>query len=503
MHKLVEINNGVTRYPAYRLAAPVTLTLYKDEPVAICGDNGAGKSLLTDMLIGAHPLLDNGVNHRAKYYFCEDGHVPMGAIRLMTFRGVYGGAEPAYYQQRWNKGDETTFPTVRELLYRSHSSETFTTEEEQMLADIGVTKNLDRAVNTLSSGELRRFQLGRTLLENPQMLVIDNPYIGLDVAAREMLTELLADIAHRLTLVLVVCRERDIPSFINKVIPVEKKVVGEPVSREEYVARNKAKTHFCPPTDTATASKGERLPLPQYSYSANIQPASHNSQKSADVIDFRRVNVAYDGRHILKDLSWRVCEGEHWALTGENGAGKTTLLSLVCADNPISYACDIRLFGSKRGSGESIWDIKKRIGYVSPEIFSTYKKNLPAIDIVASGLHDTLGLYRRVTDEERETCKAWFAAFSADHLAERSYLELSSGEQRLVLLIRAFVKSPSLLVLDEPFHGLDDTVRLQATHVIDSYMQADPSRTLIIVSHYEEELPTCIDHQLRLVKNEK
>lgn len=196
-------------------------------------------------------------------------------------------------------------------------------------------------------------------------------------------------------------------------------------------------------------------------------------------------------------LDWSVNRGEKWALSGENGAGKSTLLSLICADNPQSYACDITLFGYKRGSGESIWDIKKHIGYVSPEMHRSYLKNLPAIEIVASGLHDSIGLYKKVKDEDLQICEWWMDIFGVKELKDRSFLQLSSGEQRMILLVRAFVKDPELLVLDEPLHGLDLYNRRLVKDIIETFCQR-PSKTLVMVTHYEEELPDCIDHRLFL-----
>ena len=186
-------------------------------------------------------------------------------------------------------------------------------------------------------------------------------------------------------------------------------------------------------------------------------------------------------------------------MSGENGAGKSTLLSLLCADNPQSYACDIRLFGRRRGSGESIWDIKRRIGYVSPEMHRAYLKNLPALDIVASGLHDSIGLYRRPHPEELDKCRWWMDTFGIGGLAGRPFLTLSSGEQRLCLLARAFVKDPELLILDEPLHGLDTTNRRRVLLAIHAFCSR-PDKTLVMVTHYEEELPPCIVHHLRLVR---
>ena len=213
-----------------------------------------------------------------------------------------------------------------------------------------------------------------------------------------------------------------------------------------------------------------------------------------------KVSIRYGERTILKELDWTVKCGEKWALLGENGSGKSTLLSLICADNPQSYACDITLFGRKRGTGESIWEIKKHIGYVSPEMHRAYLKSIPALDIVASGLHDSIGLYKRPHEEDREKCAWWLDIFGILHLKDRNFLQLSSGEQRLVLLARAFVKDPELLILDEPLHGLDMRNRRLVKDIIEAFCQRK-DKTLIMVTHYQDELPDVIDHQLFLEKN--
>ena len=173
---------------------------------------------------------------------------------------------------------------------------------------------------------------------------------------------------------------------------------------------------------------------------------------------------------------------------------------MICADNPQSYACDISLFGRKRGSGESIWEIKKHIGYVSPEMHRAYLKNLPAIDIVASGLHDSIGLYRKTQENDVDTCVWWMDIFGIADLKDRSFLQLSSGEQRMVLLARAFVKDPELLILDEPLHGLDMRNRRLVKDVIEAFC-ARKDKTLIMVTHYQEELPATITNSLFLKRN--
>ena len=219
-----------------------------------------------------------------------------------------------------------------------------------------------------------------------------------------------------------------------------------------------------------------------------------------NAIEIRNLSKSFRGMYAVDHLSMTVPQGAIYGFIGENGSGKSTLLSLICADNPQSYACDISLFGRKRGTGESIWEIKKHIGYVSPEIHRAYLKNIPAIDIVASGLHDSVGLYVRPKPEQRAVCEQWMKIFGVRELMDTSFLQLSSGEQRLVLLARAFVKEPDLLILDEPLHGLDTSNRKLVKEIIDTYARRE-GKTLIMVSHYQEEFPECITHSLHLKRN--
>ena len=211
------------------------------------------------------------------------------------------------------------------------------------------------------------------------------------------------------------------------------------------------------------------------------------------------VSIRYGKRTILKDINWEVRNGEKWALFGPNGAGKSTLLSLVYADNPQSYANTLYLFDKKRGTGESIWDIKKRIGYVSPEMHLYCMENVPALQIVASGYFDSVGLFRKCSQEQEEGALRWMELFGIKALKERSFLTLSSGEQRLVLLARAFVKDPDLIILDEPLHGLDISNKRKAAAIIDRFCSR-LGKTLVYVTHYPQELPACVNKQIVLEK---
>ncbi len=471
MQPLIEIIQGVARHPDFRLPHPVDLTVGRGEHTALVGPNGGGKSLVAEMITGALPLLGTGV----RYAPTADGKPRKlhERIRAIKFRGVYGAADPAYYQQRWNHFDEQTFPTVAEVLGPAQG------EEAALRRALGVDLHADKAVNLLSSGELRRLQLAQALKDAPELLLIDNPFIGLDAASRATVAQLFEQLSQRVTLVFLVSRTADIPPFVRTGCWVEQGRVAPRETREQLVRREQA----------LLAAQHAKLPrlhaLPQ-APTAPGRPLGE-SQEEAVVVRMDHIDIAYGPRVLFRDFSWEIRRGERWALLGPNGSGKSTLLSLICADNPQGYALPLTLFGQRRGTGESIWDIKRRIGYVSPEMAATYRKQLPALDIVASGLFDTVGLYRRPSATEREACRGWMDVFGAAHLAERDFLRLSSGEQRLVLLVRAFVKEPDLLILDEPFHGLDEAARRRALHVLEAYLQ-NPAKTLIAVTHYPEEL---------------
>ena len=482
MQDIISITDGVARNPVYRMKKPINLHIGKGEHIAIVGPNGGGKSLLVDTITGRYPLLMNEV---AYDFSPSESEMVCDNVKYITFRDSYGDSDATYYyQQRWNTHDIDETPIVRDLLPACADGEL-----KDALYDLfGVEAMLDKHIILLSSGELRKFQLTKTLLSGPRVLIMDNPFIGLDAKTRDLLHVLLRRLTEmtRLQVILVLSKTDDIPEFITHVIPVEDRTCGDKISLQEYLhQRREVPAHVLP------EEKRERiLNLP---YGENLYHAEH-------IVDLNKVSIRYGDRTILKDLDWTVRCGEKWALSGDNGSGKSTLLSLVCADNPHSYACDIALFGRKRGSGESIWEIKKHIGYVSPEMHRAYLKNLPAIDIVASGLHDSIGLYRKMQEKDRAVCEWWMDIFGIADLKDRNFLQLSSGEQRMVLLARAFVKDPELLILDEPLHGLDMWNRRLVKDVIEAFCERK-DKTMIMVTHYREELPAVITNALYLKRN--
>ena len=426
----------------------------------IAGRNGSGKTLYIEQL---------------RRQLASD------RVRYIAFTDSYGvNVDGQYYLQlRWNQHDiDHETPTVGELLQRAYLLSGEDTEErrqmqQQLYSMFHMDDFLDKYIITLSSGELRKFQLTKTLFANPRLLIMDNPFIGLDAETRDQLKELLQKLAEEreMEIMLVIAKTDDIPAFADEVKETSPlgTVPAHVLSKEKCEAI---------------------LSLPYHDNDYNCQ----------HVVNMKKVNIRYGERTILKDVDWTVMNGERWALSGQNGSGKSTLLSLICADNPQSYACDITLFDRPRGSGESIWDIKKHIGYVSPEMHRSYKRNLPSIRIVASGLMDSIGLYAVPNAKDYEMCRWWMDIFGIGELADRPFLQLSSGEQRLVLLARAFVKDPQLLILDEPLHGLDLWNRRLVKDIIETFCQRR-NKTIIMVTHYQSELPNNITHQKFLARN--
>lgn len=479
--------------PKWRMNKPVDFELLDGEHIAIIGNNASGKSTFVEMITGKHPLLsEKSITYDFAPY--EKKYVSDN-IRYIRFCDCYGGdTERGYYlQQRWNQteiSEEAT--TVKEKVERAFAraeNGSGGTEElrKRIFSQFQSDGLWDKPLLLLSSGELRKVALAEAVIGAPRVLIIDNPYIGLDVQARETLTSALTQLSRSglIQIVLVVCSASDVPEFITHVVEVKNKVVGEKKAVTSWALRCNARSTFTLDSDKAQSI----LALPHC-----------GRNKTANcIIGMNNVTIRYGEKTILDNVNWTVKSGEHWALTGQNGSGKSTLLSIVCADNPQSYACDVTLFDTKRGSGESIWDIKKHIGYVSPEMHRALHYDVPAINIVASGQSMTFGIKAQPQDKKRGECLFWMDIFGIGKLAERSFLNLSSGEQRLVLLARAFVNDPDLLILDEPLHSLDDANKALAKSVIDTFcMRKD--KTLIFVTHYREEFPKCIDHELHLTK---
>ncbi|MFI3317236.1 MAG: ATP-binding cassette domain-containing protein [Rikenellaceae bacterium] len=483
MSNIIEIKNGVARQPQFQLSRPINIAIAKGQQVALVGMNGSGKSVVIGAIMGAIPLKELG----AKYNFGNGNSQKVSDnIKYLAFKDSYGTADKSYYhQQRWNSFDREDQPIVRDMLTKSEDQELSHT----LFEIFNIESMLSKEMILLSSGELRKFQITKALLSNPKVLILEDPFIGLDAKSRDQLRELLTTLVAKthMQVILALSNSNDIPSFITHVIEMQGGECREKQTIADFLSLRK-------PTTFEPLAESIRELI------TNI-PTTTSPHTSATIIALNNISIKYGPHTILRDLTWQMQQGQQWALSGENGAGKSTLLSLICADIPQGYACDLTLFGRKRGSGESIWDIKRHIGYVSPEMHRAYCTPAPCIEIIASGLHDTIGLYKRMKSEESGICELWMQIFGIEHLRNSDFTRISSGEQRLVLLARAFVKDPELLILDEPLHGLDPANRHRALQIIETFCRRQ-NKSLIFVSHYKEELPSTITHSLHLTRAE-
>lgn len=354
-----------------------------------------------------------------------------------------------YLQQRFNSSDCEDAYTVEEELNGLALGDWVSVFELEGL--------LKRPLIQLSNGENKRLQIVKSLAYQPDWLILDNPYVGLDVKGREILTKGLLSLDSKGIQFILVSSPGDVPDFINQVIELPSAQVAE----------------------------------------AKPEPLLRPLDPFETAVKMEKVQIKYGSKTILSDFSWIVNRGERWAIKGPNGAGKSTLISLITADNPQAYSQNIILFDRKRGSGESIWDIKRKIGYLSPELHLYFKEGGSCFSVVASGLFDTLGLFKRISEEQTDQVNHWMQVMGIAHLKERSFLQISGGEQRMVLITRALVKNPELLILDEPCQGLD---RVQTEHLksVLDYLAENSEMTLLYVSHYDRDIPSCVNQVLEL-----
>lgn len=448
----------------------------------ISGPRATGKSLLAQVVANKRRL-DGGT----RTYPFLNTDLPFeqrrAAIRLVTFQDEasisVGRDQGHYYQQRFNAFDRDGHPTVRQYLAAGGENPD---NHHDLFSLIGITDLLDLEKIKLSSGQTRKVLLARELLGRPQLLVIDNPYVGLDPAARRIVNDLLDALVERLGLTLVLAGHYDeLPTCLTHRLHLY------PDGRVEQ-----GRLSVFPPTTEVAPANSPTLEHIKKHWQQQCVPADDFTE----VISLEEISIRYGNREIINELNWRVMRGEKWRLHGPNGSGKSTILSLIYADNPQAYALRVSLFGQRRGKGGSIWDVKRRIGFTSPELHTYFREPLTAHQAVLSGLTDTFLPPNREGEEPLEFIRLLFEYFGLTEAKELPFTSLSSGTQRLVLLLRALVKAPPVLLLDEPFQGLDAEDIIQAKRLLNGVLGEQD--TLVFISHYRQESPACVDRELVL-----
>jgi molybdate transport system ATP-binding protein len=477
--EVLKADSITVRHAGRTILNQISFSIHEGEQWAIVGPAGSGKTTLLKALTGRQhftghvSLHENNTALSRKVVLIEQQHHFKNLSNTTNF----------YYQQRFNSQDAEDAITVQEALEKTMSARGSSQNSLIELAELFDIKKLftERLIQ-LSNGENKRLQIVKALLLKPAFLLLDNPFTGLDVNSRKKLEDVLNEIGNKGIHIITVTSAAHLPFYITNVLSFSKdgSYTTEPVNTVEWNDLQSSQTKVL-----------------SFDHQLLSQLTLNNKHAFFEfAVKMKNVNIQYDHK-ILDNINWEVKNGERWSLSGPNGSGKSTLLSLVNADNPQAYANDIYLFDRKRGSGESIWDIKKKTGFVSPELHLYFEKGTNCFDVVASGLFDTIGLFRKINEQQSALVIKWMQLLKIETLQRKFLNQLSNSEQRLVLLARALVKNPPLLILDEPCQGLDEEQTLMFKEIINAICIAG-NKTLIYVSHYADEIPECVTHFIKL-----
>ncbi|OBS12170.1 ABC transporter [Elizabethkingia miricola] len=464
----ITLKNVSVKRGSDNLLNNISFTLNPGEHLAILGPGGSGKSLLAKALKGQ--LLHTGT---IEYRRNNELKKPNIAYITTTYAlKNKSNVSDFYYQQRFNTSDAEDSATLTDELLKKGNIESV----NNWLGRFQLTHRAQAPLIQLSNGELKKMQLISHLLGNPEILILDKVFTGLDTQSRKELHAIINQLADENVRIILITDHHNIPDCI---------------------------THFAEMSD---GNITEYNTINQLSFTEIHQtgfdkpiPVINSSSIDSPLIRMENVTIQYNNNIILNNINWQVNPGECWQIKGHNGAGKSTLLSLINGDNPQAYSQQIYLFGKKRGSGESIWDIKKKIGFVSPELYNFFDRNTTVEQAIGSGFFDTIGLFRKLNEQQALKVKEWLSFFSLEDKATKLLSFLFGGEQRLVLIARALIKDPVMLALDEPFQGLDDSQISTIINLLEQIHQ-NSDISMLFISHYDDEIPSCVKHILELNK---
>ncbi len=492
--------NGVAIRWNGRVVFPRTgWTWRRGEQWAMLGPNGSGKSLLALALCGQVPL-QRGEIH-CHFEGVEADAVPEESIALLSPRTQRDRAasESSFYQSRWHSGLAEGRLSVDRFLSQASveernpfevggprdNSRRFRENRRRFSRWLGIEPLFRRKLAALSNGEQRKVFLVHTLLQSPGLLILDDPFGGLDRATRSRLKSVIQRLMRTgLPVLLITNRPDELPPCTTHLLLVQDhRIVA-------HGTKHRLRNH---PLVRALASVPSSLPLA--AFPSSKKPVGRDS--APPLVELRHVSIRLGGKRILDDITWTMRQDENWALIGPNGSGKTTLLSLIQGDNPQAYALDIRLFGVRPEATHTLWHLRRQIGWLSPELHLHYPAGWSCLEVVCSGFFNQMGLHEPCTRRLRSAARDWLQRLGLAGHAGQSFGELSLGDQRLVLLARAVVKKPRLLILDEPCQGLDMLHRRSLIATVDRIV-GQTGASLIFVTHHSREMPACVNHVLEL-----
>ena len=367
-----------------------------------------------------------------------------------------GNAKVPFQQLQGKKGALVSTVTLNRFI-----------KEEAIHDDYSLSADDYKSIRNYSSGEQKKLLIEHLFSKNPDFIVLDSVFDMLDTASRAHLHKRLHVIAEDISIIQVFKRREEILPFINFVVRLES---------EELLSFESISSY-----DDAFPTKildGDIAGIPK--------PITPFDSCPDPLVQFKSVSVSYGERKILNDINWEINKGDFWHLIGPNGSGKTTLLTMLIGDNPKAYGQNLILFGRKKGSGESVWDIKKKIGYVTPAMTVLFKGRHSVENMVISGLHDSIGLYKIPTFEEKKLAHKWIRLIGLESEKTTYFSKLTEEKQCMVLIARSMIKHPPLLILDEPTHGLDDSLVSLLTILINKIAE-ESTTSIIYVSHKAEK----------------
>ncbi len=486
MHpSLLELKNLEAGKRDQILLRDINWTIRAGEHWHITGPMGAGKSTLLQTILGKSRVFSGKVfySYLSNPASISERRKTMAFVSF-TDRGKLFNSVNAvhYYQQRYNAFDSDGHLTVSE--YLTDGGFTLTDADHlNLIKKFGLETLLDTERIKLSSGQTRKLILCKAFLKKPRILMLDNPHIGLDDDSREVFNNLVDQMVHHYdTSVILSGQLRSLPRCISHQLFLSKgsvKAQGTLDGRSQRTVK----------TDLDIKQK---YALDKIKYHFLVK---QSTPSNLPVLKMRNVTICYGGREVIAPINWQVNHGEKWCLIGGNGSGKSTLVGLIYGDHPQAYGKDISLFGRRRGQGESIWDIKQKMGFTSPELHAFFPQELNAKEVILSGFSDTL--YPPKTNaKQQELCSIFLSYFGKPELIEKNWSHMSSGEQRLVLFIRALIKAPPLLLLDEPFQGLDPHQIDLCKKLLNDVLTEN--HTLIFITHFRDEIPLAVTRELNL-----
>ncbi|WP_252106323.1 MULTISPECIES: molybdate ABC transporter ATP-binding protein ModF [unclassified Halomonas] len=484
----IAFNSATISFDDRFTLSEVDWTIEPGQHWVITGANGAGKSALAAALAGVGKLETGSI----------DG-LP-ARVGLVSFE-----AQAELIAAELKKDDADIMDVVslgtpvREMIFDYCSDAELAGE---LVEKFGLTPLLERAFRKLSTGETRKVMLIRALANEPALLILDEPFDGLDVDTLAMLQAHLAAIVERVPMVLVLNRFDEMPDFITHVAYLDKDR-PEPVKGSKKRSEGGRLAFTVDRQDEAAYNELYQL-LHLKTSDLRVPDADPASQlpaldPSQPLVKLTQATIRYGDALIVDRLDWTIERGQHWQLSGPNGSGKTCVLSLITGDHPQCYTNDIFVFGFQRGSGESIWQIKQFIGYVSTALQWEYRVSTSCRNVVISGFYDSIGVYNKATDQQKRIADQWLALLGMSARADQPFNKLSYGDQRLLLIARAMVKHPPLLILDEPCLGLDDMNRQLVLALIEKICEGGET-TVLYVNHHTEDRIKEIDNHLTLEK---